>query len=669
MSKIRFTRVTPALAVASLVAACSSVAGAPADDMAGHATPRSLQASMGRALPRGMSAPPGTYASQEATPATSNAPLQSLIYFGGRVISNVKVLAVNWTSGVATTISSKIGAFYTAVTSSVYFDFMGDEYATVGVRAQDGSFGSTQRIGRGSFGGSFTITPTINATTQISDFNIQAELAAQLDSGALPAPEVDAAGNVNSLYMFNFPAAVHISTYNTGSVAHSCLQYGGYHGTIDYKGKSVPYGVLPDCSAGALATVTYSHELAESVTDPEIGLVDPDLPKGETRPCAWYSYINGVDKGEIGDLCETGGGNSTVAGYTVQNLWSNSQGKCIAFETPLICDGSSTPIPGCRACTAADNGVACNGVRPFCETDPSNAKLGQCVNCTASSQCTAPNSTCNKSTDAMDDVCINASACSTNADCTATHATPFCDQTSHQCRACVDADCSGAKPACEKSNLYVQYGQCVQCAEGNTSACTGATPVCDLYTSVCVGCMLDADCGTGGTCQLPAHTCLGGTRPDGGTPTDAGSDSGTVVDAGGGNDAGGVSGGGGGGGAGGGGGGGGGAGGGGGGGGAGGGGGGAGGGGGGSGGGGGGAGGGGGGAGGDAGHAVDSGAPAHDAGGGNDAGGGGIGDTGRAGSVLAELSSGWSHWSGAVVGSEGPAGVPFSASAKRRVEA
>ena len=244
-----------------------------------------------------------------------------LKYYGGKVIPNVEVIAVNWSSKVPTTLSSRIGGFYTAVTNSAYFDML-SEYSTVGLKGTDGKAGSNQSIGRGTFYGSVTITPK-NTKTALTDADIQTELKGQIASGALPPP------NANRIYMIDFP---HGTTIDQGG-SMSCVDFCAYHGTTTISGQSVPYGVMPDMSAGSgcesgcggnadgfnNATSVHSHELVEAVTDMEVGI-------GTTvgRPLAWYNTTSG----EIGDICNAQ--QATMAGYTVQKEWSNSQAKCAA---------------------------------------------------------------------------------------------------------------------------------------------------------------------------------------------------------------------------------------------------------------------------------------------------------------------------------------------------
>jgi hypothetical protein len=103
-----------------------------------------------------------------------------------------------------------------------------------------------------------------------------------------------------------------------------------YHNTFVHNGQNVYYGVMPDlggacasgCGTGSQlenTTSASSHEMIESVTDPDVGLA-----QNLAAPLAWYDEANG----EIGDICV--GQDATVAGYTVQTEWSNANNACIA---------------------------------------------------------------------------------------------------------------------------------------------------------------------------------------------------------------------------------------------------------------------------------------------------------------------------------------------------
>jgi len=250
----------------------------------------------------------------------ASATAATLVYQGGKVIPNVKAYNVNWGPNVTAIVKSNRAGFYTDITNSAYYDWL-SEYNTAGKKGADGQPGSEQKIGRGTFGGSFTITPT-STSTSITDDDIKAQLAASLDAGTLPAPDE------NSIYMFDFPPGVVISL----GTDTSCTVFCAYHGTITYKGKSVPYGVLPDMSTGSgcengCGTGTpldnyssvASHELVEATTDMEVGLAT-----ALGRPLAWYDS----SQGEIGDICN--GQQDKVGNWTVQKQWSNAKGACIS---------------------------------------------------------------------------------------------------------------------------------------------------------------------------------------------------------------------------------------------------------------------------------------------------------------------------------------------------
>src|ERR1700676_4782866 len=124
-------------------------------------------------------------------------------YYGGPVMSNVQVYAVFWGPNVNSETLSKIGGFFTDITNSSYHDIL-SEYNTVG----KGPPTSNQVIGRGSFAGQTTITPSLCNTTAactVDDTQIQAEVISQITAGHLPKPAVDSGGKVNTLYMIYFP--------------------------------------------------------------------------------------------------------------------------------------------------------------------------------------------------------------------------------------------------------------------------------------------------------------------------------------------------------------------------------------------------------------------------------------------------------------------------------
>jgi hypothetical protein len=248
-----------------------------------------------------------------------------LTYYGGKVISNVKIVMVLWGSGtyISEISGTQMSGFYAGVTNSPHMDWL-SEYDTT-ITANNGQPGTNQTIGRGTFLGKVTLTNVPVAST-ITDATVQSTLAAAISAGLVPAPDD------NTLYMVHFPAGKVITMGGNSS----CSQFCAYHGTFLRNGQPVYYGVNPDlgptspCTPGCgIGTpfvnqcVISSHEMIESITDAEVGLASVLGP-----PLAWYDDTNG----EIGDICA--GTTGTVLGgdggtYAVQTEWSNKYGACI----------------------------------------------------------------------------------------------------------------------------------------------------------------------------------------------------------------------------------------------------------------------------------------------------------------------------------------------------
>ncbi|HEY6909800.1 MAG TPA: Ig-like domain-containing protein [Myxococcales bacterium] len=269
-----------------------------------------------------------------------------LRYYGGKVIPNVKVYQVNWTAAGQRDMS----AFFGAVTSSSYLDWLNEYSTNIPVQAGGrlGTQGSGQFVGRGVFAGSFTITPSAaNAggaqqcggaiatnccqpdvtpsagTVCIADSQISDELRRQIAAGQLPPPDE------NTLYFVYFPAGI-----VTSLQGHSACVAGGfcgYHSTYadPVSRQSVYYAVMPShengsgcelgCGDQTLTSAfdkiseTSSHELAEAITDPEVGIGQfVDFPLG------WYDPNNA----EIADICDRSP-HVTVNGFVVETLFSN----------------------------------------------------------------------------------------------------------------------------------------------------------------------------------------------------------------------------------------------------------------------------------------------------------------------------------------------------------
>ena len=253
-------------------------------------------------------------------------PTTKVVYYGGPVISQVKIYSVYWGSAVRSNVKTVAPDFYKTLANSSYIDWL-KEYNTTGASVMSGHAGTNQTISRGSYGGAITITPKVTSGI-ISDEDVQKEIQAQIDAKKLPA------ATDNSLYMMHFPPGMTITIDDgNGGRASSCEQFCAYHeGYTDPKGQNVFYGVIPDldstacsfgCGSSSLGrfTVSASHEVSEAITD---GFPTPG--SHPAFPQAW----NSLDGNEVSDLCQDFSGKLTGGKqtYVVAQSWDNLTNAC-----------------------------------------------------------------------------------------------------------------------------------------------------------------------------------------------------------------------------------------------------------------------------------------------------------------------------------------------------
>jgi Big-like domain-containing protein len=264
--------------------------------------------------------PPQGAAQQAADAGTQ------VTYHGGAVISNVEVVGVLYGAGsympeVVSTAGRSMSSFYQDVLNSPYVDWLDDEYNTVSPTGTR----TNQHIGRGTFKGLFSITPSAaNSGATISVGQAMLEIVSQVKSGNLPRPSVDNKGYRNTYYAIFFPPEKTLQGQcTTFCAAHS------YIGVSEGGSVSEYYiGFHPDlrracpangCGGGSTFfdyfAVGAAHELLETITDPGLQ--------------GWFSDNVGVIHGEIADFC--GGGKILVSDggiYNVSKTWSNSAQRC-----------------------------------------------------------------------------------------------------------------------------------------------------------------------------------------------------------------------------------------------------------------------------------------------------------------------------------------------------
>jgi hypothetical protein len=256
--------------------------------------------------------PTKAYLQKHANDAGRVTPAGPMFYYGGSVLAKTKLVSIMWGNSVNPNTVAAIPGFSAAIVNSTYVDQMA-QYNTKGVVATNGHKSTNQTISRGTFLGQVVINPK-NKSNNLSDEDVQKELAYQIKKGVLPAADL------NSLYMIYFPDPVVI----TLDGLTSCQDFGAYHfATNDVKKskKNIFYAVEPSCHY-PVSSITFaaSHEYAEATTDnqPTPGSF-PDFPQ------AW----NDANGFEIGDKCGTSGTLTSSGGHwTVTQYWLNSKNGC-----------------------------------------------------------------------------------------------------------------------------------------------------------------------------------------------------------------------------------------------------------------------------------------------------------------------------------------------------
>lgn len=259
-----------------------------------------------------------------------------LKYYGGVVISNIKLHSVLWGPNVNKEVAKNMLSYLPSLVGYEWIKSL-SEYNTVGL-----SNSKNQTIGVGTFTGQTQINPA-NQKTYITDAEVSAELTSQIAAGKLPSPTLDANGFVETMYVVEFPPGVTIAMDATHA---SCTYFCAYHSSAVAKnGVTYTYSVQPDFSASSGCAngcgfgtmienqqAVHCHEIVETITDPLIGKIN-----GLT----WYDEANG----EIADICVAQQAHVLLNGkdYVVQKIWSNSANQCLAMLPEV--SGTPTPVP------------------------------------------------------------------------------------------------------------------------------------------------------------------------------------------------------------------------------------------------------------------------------------------------------------------------------------
>ena len=160
-------------------------------------------------------------------------------------------------------------------------------------------------LGRGFVRGSAVITSS-NPPNGFSDANVSNFIDGQLNAGAIPGPDVDN----ETLYMVVMPKGVSASNAN----------FIGEHTYYTRSGQRIHFAWITNSGSLGSITTIISHELVESVTDPEGSAL-----LGVAGTCSQGGWC------EIGDVCSS---TASVDGVTVQSFWSNQAAQCVVPAWP-----------------------------------------------------------------------------------------------------------------------------------------------------------------------------------------------------------------------------------------------------------------------------------------------------------------------------------------------
>lgn len=270
---------------------------------------------------------------------------------GGSVLPQVQIVEVHYGPGtyLPALTGGQMASFYRDLVNSSYVDWLA-EYDT-----------PKQTIGRGSYLGTYTITPSpANSGDSLLISQIYDELAKQIRAGHLPPTNGGSDLMSKNLYIVHLPRGTTASIQQGDKLYESCgpgnvspdgTFWCGYHNLAEVflpagYADLFAFAVLPDFGPGsgcdvhhdpdypgrlftpcgtngnfANLTAIASHEIVEAITDPSLG-------------GTWIEQVTSPAVGrEIADICErqyatfTGASGSA---WTVQKAWSHVRNQCVA---------------------------------------------------------------------------------------------------------------------------------------------------------------------------------------------------------------------------------------------------------------------------------------------------------------------------------------------------
>ena len=211
---------------------------------------------------------------------------------GGLVLTDARLVLIFWGTSWSGTPAVSTTAVINAVTSIVTGPYMNllHQYRNINHATIQSTVTVTTAVG----------SSAADPPNPFADSDVSTLISDLISAGTVPGP----ASDPQLLYLVFMPQG----TGSTGGFI-------GEHTYFSVAGTNCHYGWV--MNSGALNSVTsiFSHELVESVTDPEGSSITGDA--GSCTQGGWC---------EIGDVCYS---NLTINGVTVQRYWSQADLTCV----------------------------------------------------------------------------------------------------------------------------------------------------------------------------------------------------------------------------------------------------------------------------------------------------------------------------------------------------
>jgi hypothetical protein len=360
---------------------------------------------------------------------------------------------------------------------------------------------AAQVIGTGSWAGAAAGDSALGSGALITEAQIQQEIASEVAAGSAPSQAS------NRIYVVMLPPGVTSQLDQQNSFA-------GHHAQFTPAGGSQPirYAVITYATDPGYTDPVVSHEISESVTD-------PDLATG------WYDQSGD----EIGDICRFD--YSTFDGYQIEEIFSQKACACVgAGPGTHVADAGTDAAVTVATCSApawsptavyTSGNVASYGGSEYTaaywnqddEPDTHSGLAGSGQPWSAPTPCgtTSCTPSCGGKQCGDDGcggscgTCDSTQACNASGQCVAS-CLPSCNL-----KQCGNDGCGGSCGNCGAGLLCNPNNQCVAPC---VPACSGKQCGGDTCGGSCGTCGAGETCNSSGTCETSTNACAGLTAWD-----------------------------------------------------------------------------------------------------------------------------------------------------------